>query len=245
MNKSRILSVALTAALVASVAAVSTIGASAAVVSADEVKNHTVGLCGSFDNGGWSTDIPMSDDDGDGIYEGTIAIDSVTEEMLIDNAEGKKTVQFKVRLDGAWDDSWGEYEADYDRTNNSQTNCGVEATVGQPLTVNVKFDTTKADDRAVAANGEIDEVDFYNYWPVTYEVAASAAPADESSTEAPAESSTEAPAESSVEASAESQTSDTTPVQTGDATSAIALAAVVLASLGTAVVMTKKASAKN
>ena len=245
MNKSRILSVALTAAMVASVAAVSTIGASAATLTtADQINDgtHTVGIVGGFN--GWAADgeVAMTDDDGDGVYEGTISVPEVKADMLTD---GK--VEFKVRLDASWDNSWGDYDTkhtddtsdDDDRTENSQTNCAVAATEGQPLTVNVKFDTTAANPEALAnsESGANDPEQLLYFLNVSYEVVDTAAD-DTTADDTTADDTT-------ADDTTADEESDTAPVQTGDATSAVALAAVVVASLGTAVVMTKKASAKN
>ena len=246
MNKSRILSVALAGALVASVAAVSTISASA--LTSAEVKDHAVGITGAFPEcEEWTKDIAMTDDDGDGIYTAEITGQPAGE------------YEFKVRLDASWDFSWGEYEWEdgsgnpADRTQNSQTNCKVTVNAETDV-IKVTFDTTKLSDDALAqADSAAHEItaddDFaYNFWPVTYTVEAGAAeaPAEESKTDAPAEESkTDAPAEESKTDAPATETSDTKPVATGDTTSAIALVGVVLASLGTAVVMTKKASSKD
>ena len=61
--------------------------------------------------------------------------------------------QFKVRADSAWDESYGVYEADYDRTNNSQTNCSAEIPGSGDIIV--ELDT----------RGEDDQV-----WPVSFAV---------------------------------------------------------------------------
>ena len=238
MNKSRILSVALAGALVASVAAVSTISASA--ITSAEVKDHTVGITGAFaECEEWTKDIPMTDN-GDGTYSAEIT------------GQAAGDYEFKVRLDGSWDFSWGAYEWEDaagnpgDRTQNSQTNCKVTV-ASETDVIKVTFDTTKISEDALAQDGStaqeltedlMDEF-AYNFWPVTYTVEAGSteAPAtEESKTDAPADDKTDAPA---------TEASDTTTVPTGDTTSAIALVGVVLASLGTAVVMTKKASSKN
>lgn len=254
MNKAKILSVALVAGLVASVSAV---GASAATINSPaEIKDHKVGLIGGFNS--WGGDLEMTDADGDGVYEGTISIESVTDDMLAKDADGanvlvdgKTQLQFKVRLDGSWDNSWGEYEAEFDRTENSQTNCSVDATVGEPLTINVKFDTNNVNADALAdpnsdAKDMADSDDKLYWLAVTYEVVASSAPVEESKEESSKEESTSAPAEESKEDSTVApESSDTTTVPTGDTTSAVAVAAVALAALGTAVVMTKKASNKD
>ena len=247
MNKSKILSVALTAAVVASVAAVST---SASALTSAEVKDHSVGITGAFPAcEEWTKDIAMTDDNNDGIYEAEIK----------DVPAGD--YEFKVRLDGAWDASWGEYEwkdasgADADRTQNSQTNCKVTVADGQ--VVKVTFDTTKISEKALAQDGSYakelsgaDDEDAYNFWPVTYTVE-DAKSDDDTSKDDTSKDDTSKDDTSKDDASKDdakkddTKTSDTSTVPTGDTTSAIALVAVVLASLGTAVVMTKKASSKN
>ncbi|MDD6488679.1 MAG: hypothetical protein PUG48_02545 [Clostridia bacterium] len=260
MNKSKILSVALAGALVASVAAVSTISASA--LSSDEVKSHKVGITGAFaECNSWNDDIEMTDN-GDGTYSAEIT-----------NQE-PGDYEFKVRLDGSWDYSWGDYEWEDaagnpgDRTQNSQTNCKVTV-ANKTDVIKVTFDTTKISDKALAQDGSTakelegpDDEFAYNFWPVTYTVEAGAAdePAtDEPATDTPATDTpatdtpatdtpaTDAPATDTpaADAPATTETSDTKTVATGDTTSAIALVGVVLASLGTAVVMTKKASSKD
>ena len=77
-----------------------------------KVSEHTLGVFGALGVIGgfndWESDIAeMTDDDGDGIYVGVIK----------DVPAGE--YDFKVRADGAWDISWGVYEPDYDRTQNS------------------------------------------------------------------------------------------------------------------------------
>ena len=271
MKKSKILGIALVAAMAASVAVVN-----ASALSADEMKTHSVGICGAFNGWGSTPDVVMTDDDGDGIWEGTVEIDNVTEDMIQESTEDKGSagvvsrgfsgVKFKVRLDNEWGTSWGDYEEAYDRTENSQTDCcAKEAVAGQPLTIKVKLDTTTLASDTLT----VDDDDAYALWKVTYTAEAGAAetPAEESS-EAPAEESSEAPAEESSETPAEEssetpaeessvapaeesstapaaeESTETSAVPTGDTTSAVALVAVVVASLGAAVVMTKKASSK-
>ena len=246
MKKSKILGIALAAAMVSSIAATAALSASATVTK-DGIDGETVGITGSFCNWGsdGAADVPMTLNNG--VWEGQIQIPNVTDDMLVDATmdDGKgtqvartditgKAITFKIRTNGDWKNSWGDYEPAYERTWNSQTNCAVAAEAGKPLTINVKLDTTK---QAEGATFEADDPDIWQVWAVTYEVVESApaeAPATES--EAPAEDSAEAPAAES-EAPA--------PVATGDTTSAVALVAVVIASLGAAVVMTKKASAKD
>ena len=122
----------------------------------------TLGVIGGFNS--WASDIAeMTDEDGDGVYEAVVeGVDA-------------GTYDFKVRADGAWDYSWGVYEAEYDRTQNSQTNCNVTLEEGQKLVV--KLDTTKVDDAAKEnAESAVNEEGFnfnedgFEYWPVTFEV---------------------------------------------------------------------------
>ena len=156
MQTKKIIGIALVAAMLTSAASIS----ASAVLTADDAAS--VGVIGSFN--GWTEDYAkMSDDDGDGIWEADIIIDEVTTDMIAelysDNvATGKMGINFKVRLNNDWADSWGDYEEDYDRTYNSQTNMLIpeaDVTVGEPLEVLVKFDTT----------GENNKL-----WPVTYEI---------------------------------------------------------------------------
>ncbi len=139
------------------------------------LKGHTVGITGSFNN--WGTngepDVPMTDEDGDGIYKGKIEIAEVTDDMILEAttdagpagvvSRGFSGVQFKIRLDGEWADSWGEFEEAYCRTWNSQTNFCVEAVVGKPLTINVYLDTTKVAEGA-EEEYSIEDEDAYNVW---------------------------------------------------------------------------------
>ncbi|MGN1456684.1 MAG: hypothetical protein ACI4XP_01870, partial [Acutalibacteraceae bacterium] len=143
MQTKKILAVALSAALVGSIATVAAVSVSAASpISSEQVKNeHTVGITGGFAQcGGWSSDVAMTDPDGDGVYTAVISGEEVG------------SYDFKVRLDGGWDYSWGDYEwldGEGDRTQNSQTNCHVEITDPAQV-VYVNFDTTKLSDAALA-----------------------------------------------------------------------------------------------
>ena len=51
--------------------------------------------------------------------------------------------EFKVRANSSWDESYGVYEPDYDRTNNSQTNC--KTTIPDSGYIIVELDATGAD----------------------------------------------------------------------------------------------------
>ena len=141
MQTKKIIGVALVAGLVSTMAAVSV--AARDEIPADEVatyfNNHKIGIVGGFTNwgnpdettGAVIPDVQMTDADGDGIFVGVVR--NVT----------AGDYEFKVRADSAWDDSWGEYEADYDRTMNSQTNCKV--TVKGTSDIIVTLDTTGDD----------------------------------------------------------------------------------------------------
>ncbi len=244
MRKSKILAVALASALVASVASVSV-----SALSADDMKSKKVGIVGEFNS--WADDVWMTENNG--VWEGTVDIPEVTADMIkdaeTDDGSGKvkrgfQGINFKVRCDGSWDDSWGDYEPAYDRTYNSQTNCCVKAEAGTHVKINVKLDTTKNSDEAIN-NADSDvkaDTPDSNWWPVTYtvEVVKDEKPAEESKAEE------SKPATTTPSTTTPAATTDTAESPaTGDTTSAIALVAVVLASLGTAVVMTKKASAKD
>lgn len=283
MKKSKILGIALAAAMVSSIAAISV-----SALEPSEMAEHTVGITGSFCNWGntGETDVPMTDDDGDGVYETTFTVENVQKDWISAQTTdkgpagvvetGKVGIQFKVRLDGGWGTSWGEYEEAYARTENSQTNCCAEVAEGETVKITVKLDTNKV----LAHDDDFPEED-YKSWDLTYTSEVVTAGGEESSEEESSEESTEESSEeeSKVEESSEEESSeeeskveessdevkeeqqssttdtsttgpasevdkDGTPVATGDTTSAVALVAVVIASLGAAVVMTKKASSK-
>lgn len=242
MRKSKIIASVVSVALVASVAAAASISASA-ISKVEDIEGHKVGVTGSFCNWGNDGDADVEMTNNGGVWETTIDIPEVTEAMVVDATKddgsgnqvsrGFKGITFKVRLDDTWDDSWGDYEPGYDRTYNSQTNCAVKAEVGTHVKINIKLDTTKNSPEALSnPDGETKEGDPVDHLiiPVTYTVE---------------EVKDEKPAEESKKEESKAESADTSSPATGDTTSAIALVAVVLASLGTAVVMTKKASAKD
>lgn len=119
----------------------------------------TLGVIGGFSD--WAEDVPMTDDDGDGIYEAEIDVVG--------------THEFLVRADGKWDDKWGAYDEDHDRTYNSSMNVMAIVNEGQKLIV--RLDTTKVDDKAEANACSVvndESFDFakegYKFWPVTCEI---------------------------------------------------------------------------
>ncbi len=141
MQTKKLIGIALVAALVGTVTAVSV--SARDVIPEDEIadyfSNHTIGIVGAMTSWGEQPDVAMADPDGDGVYVGVVK----------DLAAGE--YEFKVRADSAWDDSWGEYEEEYERTFNSQTNCKI--TVEDTTDLIVTLDT----------NGEDHVV-----WPVKY-----------------------------------------------------------------------------
>ncbi|MGN1456515.1 MAG: leucine-rich repeat protein [Acutalibacteraceae bacterium] len=189
-NKTRIphricgksLSVVLSAAMIASVGAVATVGVSA--LSSTDLSEHTVGITGAFaECDSWKKDIPMTDNS-DGTYSAEIT------------GQQPGEYEFKVRLDGSWDYNWGDYEWEdpngepADRTMNSQHNCKVTVTAETDV-IKVTFDTTKISDDALAEGSSVahelsgaDDKHAYFYWPVTYEVVDDSA---EEPTEEPSE----------------------------------------------------------
>ncbi len=78
-------------------------GGDTSVFNASE---HTFGVIGSFND--WNEDVEMTEIS-DGIYCASIG-------------DIEENTKFMIRADGAWDWSWGAYETEEDRTENSQTN---------------------------------------------------------------------------------------------------------------------------
>ena len=91
-----------------------------------------------------------------------------------DEWTGEKYLQFKVRLDGEWTDSWANYEPIHDRCWNSQSNVPVkEAVVGKSLKFKVYFDIKNDSPAAIANNYWScweDYGDDFNYLNVYYEI---------------------------------------------------------------------------
>lgn len=140
MQTKKILGIALAAALVGSMATVAAVS-----VSAKDYDNF--GIVGSptnwgneLEDGTKIPDVKMVDPDGDKIFKG----------VLKDVPAGE--VQFKVRTNNDWTDSWGEYEdVEGGRTYNSQTNC--QLTLDVMSNIYVQIDTSGDEDWL---------------WPVTY-----------------------------------------------------------------------------
>lgn len=269
MRKSRILKVAICSALVASLAATTAITAFAAdeVNNIADIKGHKVGVCGVFT--GWGNtgieDIPMNDDDGDGIWTADVDLESVdaewiTEWMKDDKPTGEQHIQFKVRLDDEWKVNWATYEPDHSRVFDSQCNLAIKEDVaaGDHIKFTVFLDTNQNNPDAVAAYDPEEDMGvaaddlqleflyagYKNFEKVTADAPAEEKPTDDTPAPAEEKPAEEKPADETPAPTPADTTGEETPA-TGDTTSAIALVAVVLASLGTAVVMTKKASAKD
>ncbi len=284
MRNSKILKVAVCSAIAASLAATAAFSTSA-LTTVEELQDPSVkmGVCGVFTGdlaaGGWGAgaDIPMTYNNG--VWEAHVEFD-VQEGYIQDwtcdgnPTEEGKGIQFKVRINNDWTDSWGNYD-NKNGAYNSQYNYGIPASkvnVGDHVSFTAYFDTTKNDPLAIAADevAEDDEPDFTllaggvkdlvvtpaggdaadgatttdNSTPADGATTTdNSTPADEgtttdNSTPADEGTTTDTPADTT-------EDKDTATPATGDTTSAIALVAVVLASLGTAVVMTKKASSKD
>ena len=185
----KLLGIVLTGVTVGSVAAVGVPMVGAAVTGSG-IKGESVGICGTFtrwgipdEDGRVIPDIPMTDDDGDGVWEGIIDVPSLTEEMIVDAtaddgtgnriSRGFQGVAFKVRLNNEWNECWGDYEPLYNRTWNSLTDCAVEAAVGQSLKIRVRLDTTTIVDQSDVEPGDRYEMGGGNewvVWPLSYEI---------------------------------------------------------------------------
>lgn len=118
------------------------------------IKNPAV--TGSFT--GWSSDIAMNDEDGDGVFEAYADIPSVTEEMLTDKEpDGRqaeeKSLRFMIRIADKPERTWGSYEEEYNRVFGSQISIPVTETVnpGDHVSFRVFFDTTRNAPDAVSA----------------------------------------------------------------------------------------------
>ncbi len=160
MQTKKILAIALAAAMVGSIATVTSMTAFAGreeLDSAEELatyfEDHTVGVVGSITGWGAIDDIAMTDEDGDGVYTAEFRA-NITDDMLADKEAG--TIQFKVRADGAWDDSWGDYDEDYDRVMNSQVNCEMNVTSGESYVIRVTLDSNVGNDDAPGRFWEVD-----------------------------------------------------------------------------------------
>ena len=158
MLKRNVMKILLVCAMVFRVGALSAVSVSAEISKVSDIPSHTVGVVGSFND--WKDDVPLTDDDGDGLYEGIVTVDEVTEDMIInwsidDVIQPEKYLQFKVRLDGKWTDSWGYYEPIHERCWNCQSNVPVkEAVIGKSLKFKVYFDTKNLNP-AVFNNGDV------------------------------------------------------------------------------------------
>lgn len=98
--------------------------------STEEMQPSKYGITGNMLNWGVEPDAPMYE-----IMPGKFV------GVLPEVAAGEQ--QFKVRANSSWDESYGVYEPDYDRTNNSQTNCST--TIPDSGVIVVELDTTGED----------------------------------------------------------------------------------------------------
>ena len=89
-----------------------------------------------------------------------------------DEPTGESYLQFKVRLDGEWEDSWGNYEPLNDLTWNSTSNVPIkEAVVGKSLKFKVYFDTKNPNPDSLENTYIYEEpVDKLYYLNVYYEI---------------------------------------------------------------------------
>ena len=184
-------------------------------------------IIGSMTN--WTDDIPM-EPAGAGVMVGKFTVDP-------------GTYEFKVRANGSWEDSWGVYEPDYERTYNSQTNIKIK--VDYRTTVTVMLDVTGEDKelwpvsfsyRAGGDDSQLSDMVYVN----TGKDGGYVPPADD-------------PSQPSGESSQPSQSSDTskvTPgddnVKTGDATNTtVAIVLVLLSGAAVAAIFISKKSKKS
>lgn len=79
--KRNVMKILLVCGVLFTVWAFSAVSVSAEISKASDIASHKVGVVGSFN--GWENDIPLTDDDGDGLYEGIVTVDEVTEDMII------------------------------------------------------------------------------------------------------------------------------------------------------------------
>ena len=143
MQTRKLISIALVAALVSTVTAVSV--AARETIPTEEwdgyASKHTFSVIGTL-NGTWDTDTELTDEDGDGIYEAVIE----------DVAPG--TYEFKVRADKDWADSWAAYDEDAEAAYNNQVNNSITIE-GESANVKVTFDTTDPNPLVWPVAGEI------------------------------------------------------------------------------------------
>ena len=150
MLKRNVMKILLAGSVLFTVGALSAVSVSAEISKASDIASHKVGVVGSFN--GWKDDVPLTDDDGDGLYEGIVTVDEVTEDMIV---------------------GWSvDYEPIYDRTWNSMSNVPVkEAVVGKSLKFKVYFDTKNPNPDSLENTYIYEEpVDKLYYLNVYYEI---------------------------------------------------------------------------
>ena len=72
MLKRNVIKILLVCAVLFTVRTLSAVSVSAEISKVSDIPSHTVGVVGSFN--GWKDDVPLTDDDGDGLYEGIVTL---------------------------------------------------------------------------------------------------------------------------------------------------------------------------
>lgn len=112
-----------------------------------------------------------------GVYIGTVIIDCVKEDIIEDwdynvsNSNKIRGITFKVRLNNQWDYSWGFYNENYNRTENSQISMIIpenEFEIGKPFAFEVILDTTRVHSNSTGYTPN--DSNAFNVWPVSYSI---------------------------------------------------------------------------
>lgn len=151
----------LTAAVLV-ISAASAVSAAASAFSSDDIRNGNELVA----SGSWVTNeddaVIMTDEDNDGVWEGSLRIDNVQSDMLIGG-----NLEFIVALNGEPYYSWGNYNSETKTTLGGDAVC-VPAEAGRPLDMKVELNTRMKSfyytDKSYEELGE----DAYTLWPVFY-----------------------------------------------------------------------------
>lgn len=158
--KAKLIRTLTAAAVVLTAACTGAVGASA-FSGSDITNGHTVGAAGSWISGS-EADVPMTDPDGDGVWEGRVSIDSVEEGMLTDGS-----LNFLVRLDGGSEYCWGNY-SDEAKATLGGAPVTVPAEAGKPLEMKVELNTNMKTFYYTEKTYEELGEEAYKLWPVFY-----------------------------------------------------------------------------